>query len=122
MAKKKSVVVLDDDDPNILEVVAVVLQDADYDVETFTDPSEFHTRLESADASLALVDIFMKQNDGRQVCRVVKKNPSTARVPVLLMSADPKVDSMAQSAGADAWIEKPFDIDQLVSITREYAI
>lgn len=120
MPKKKSVAVLDDDQ-SILDIVSLVLAEASFKVQAFSDPQKFIQQMEQTPADVVIVDIFIDGTDGRRVCRDLKSRSRTSQMPVLLMSADHYVGELAQSAGADAWIEKPFDIDELVNIVERYA-
>jgi DNA-binding response OmpR family regulator len=51
--------------------------------------------------------------DGRVICKKLKKFPTTKNIPVIMMSAHPSAEKSAREACADEFIAKPFDIDDL---------
>ena len=62
-----------------------------------------------------LLDILMPEMDGFEVCNILKRNKSTRHIPILVVSALDKTSSRIKglNAGADAYISKPFDIEEL---------
>jgi len=67
-----------------------------------------------ANADILLLDVKMPLLDGVSVCKIVKENPSTSTVPVIVMSASEVLLKEAENARADAVIAKPFDIGLLI--------
>lgn len=120
MSKKKSVAVLDDDE-GILEVLSVVLEDAEYDVAAFSDHEDFKAHLIRSQVDVILMDIFIGGVDGVALCQELKNSEFRERPPVILMSADNKVREMSRRAGADDFLTKPFDIAELVTIVEKHA-
>jgi DNA-binding response OmpR family regulator len=115
----KSVAVLDDDE-SILEVLSLILTEAEYEVQTFTHPDAFFEQRLGSAPDVVLLDVFIGKKDGREVCTAIKQRMSPS-VPVILMSADMSLPNMAKQAGADAWVEKPFNIDEIIEVVEKYA-
>jgi two-component system KDP operon response regulator KdpE/two-component system response regulator MprA len=114
MKKRRLLVV--DDDPGILESLQLLLEDAGYDVRTSTKNGDFvsaHVRREPPD--LIILDILLSGHDGRTICRQLKTDAATSMIPIVLISAHPSAAATAMQAGADAFLAKPFDIDDLLS-------
>jgi CheY-like chemotaxis protein len=115
----KKILVVDDDE-SILQVVDIVLRDAGYQVAIVSDQKGLEAQLSSKLPDAMLVDIFVGSLDGREICRAIKANPQTQHIPVILMSADTQIHEKSESAGADNYIEKPFDIDDLVNLISRH--
>lgn len=116
MNKKK--VYIADDDPDILEVLTIILEDRGYDVTTSPDGKSLNKLNDVPD--LVLLDVRMSGSDGSEICRVLKSKDETKNIPVILISANRNLTEIAKDCGADDFISKPFDIKEIVSIARKY--
>lgn len=118
MAKK---IVVVDDDPDILEAVQIVLEDAGYDV-TASLRGDIIERMSSSTKSfpdLLLLDVLLSGKDGRVLCKLIKNNPMTQHLPVVMISAHPSAEKTVKEAGADAFLPKPFEVDNLLSVVSK---
>ena len=104
-------IIFADDDPTIQDVIHLILDDR-YEIKTYTDGAPLlYGDFELPD--LFLVDRQLLSVDGLEICRHLKKQSTTKDIPVIIISASPNITSLAQSAGADDVIEKPFLIQEL---------
>jgi two-component system, OmpR family, response regulator RpaA len=110
-----------DDDPDMLAVCSLVLESEGYDISVARNGYEAYDRLTEQGADLMLIDVMMPVLDGLTVCKMVKRDPRTKDVPVIVMSASSRLCDQAESASADAVIPKPFDINHLVSTVNHFA-
>ncbi len=62
---------------------------------------------------LIILDYYLPGGPGEKLCLELKSNFLTKEIPVILMSTQPDLKNIAENCGADAYLEKPFDIDQL---------
>lgn len=106
-------VVIADDDPAILEGMRLMLEDAGYDVETSYDGSVLYANVDKT-PDLIMVDIMMGPINGQDLCRYIKRTDSLSSVPVLMFSAHRDGEKLAKEAGADGFIAKPFDPNDLL--------
>ena len=108
-----------DDVPENVRLLEVVLASRGYDVVSAGDG---HTALElarSAAPDLVLLDVVMPGLDGYTVCRQLRKNEETAVLPVIMLTAsDSPEKTQALEAGADDFIAKPFNHDELFARVR----
>ncbi|MDP9046867.1 MAG: response regulator [Bacteroidota bacterium] len=65
---------------------------------------------------LLILDNWLLDGHGSELCSQLKKNPLTSRIPVMLASAAYNLDQMAAECRADAYLEKPFDLDEMVGM------
>ncbi len=110
-----------DDDPDLVAICSLVLEDEGYTVAIAHNGMEAFEAIESAPADVVLMDVMMPIMDGITVCKMVKRDPRTKGLPVIIMSASETLCAQARTASADAVIAKPFDIDYLVSTVNQFA-
>jgi DNA-binding response OmpR family regulator len=104
-------IIFADDDPTIQDVINLIFE-GEYEVTVFSNGEPIlKNQFELPD--LFLLDKQLSGMDGLDICRFLKGQESTKNVPVIIISANPKIFELAKSAGADAAIEKPFPIKEL---------
>jgi CheY-like chemotaxis protein len=109
-----------DDDPAILEICSDLLQTEGYTVTVATNGQQALEQIRMNPPNVVLMDIMMPILDGVEACRQVKANPTTADIPVVLMSARTNLTRQSQDlASADALVAKPFDIDHLLNTIHD---
>lgn len=116
MDKKK--VYIADDDPDILEVLTIILEDKGFRVTTSPDGKSLNKLTEVPD--LVLLDVRMSGSDGSEICRELKSREGTKNIPVVLISANRNLTEIAKDCGADDFISKPFDIKEIISVANKY--
>lgn len=99
-----------DDEPDIVEGISWALEHA-WCVESAFDGTAALDHLSQGAFAAALVDLNLPGLDGGQVIRRMKAQ--SPLLPVILVSASPDVDRVADEVGANAWIRKPFDVEHL---------
>ena len=116
--RKKILVV--DDDPDILEFIQVVLEDEGYAVLS-SDKGEVLEQLPNDGLpDLILVDVLLSGTDGREMTRRLKSQEETRPIPIIMFSAHPGFERIAREAGADDFLMKPFEIDDLLTKIANY--
>jgi CheY-like chemotaxis protein len=109
-----------DDDPEIVTFLATLLELEGIDSTVATSAAAALEKLEHVVPNLVLLDIAMPDRDGLDLCRALKKDPRTRDVPVFVVSARPGKDVVerALAAGAEEFIRKPFENQELISRIR----
>ncbi len=112
MTKKKILIV--DDDENIAELISLYLIKECFDTETASNGEEAIDKVKSYHPDLILLDIMLPGIDGYDVCREVRKS---SNVPIIMLSAKGEVFDkvLGLKIGADDYIVKPFDSNELVA-------
>jgi len=112
MSKQKKIMIADDD-PGILDAVEAMLEFGGYEVSATSNGA---TVLEMKDGfpDLLLLDIWMSGTDGRDVCKQLKSQDLTKNMPIIMISASTELERSAKEAGADDFLEKPFDMEELL--------
>ncbi|HEX8703111.1 MAG TPA: response regulator [Myxococcaceae bacterium] len=111
-------ILLVEDEPIIRELVSSMLSDGAVDVVCAADGLEGLKLAKSRAFHLILMDVVLPQMDGVTLCRILKKDPATARVPLYMLTGKGKRADMetATLAGADGYIHKPFRGTELMAL------
>jgi DNA-binding response OmpR family regulator len=109
----KKILVMDDD-PDIALALLAMLEDAGYDVRTLDRREELEQALSSNQPDLILLDMLLSGLDGREIVRQLKRQETTSHIPIMMISAHPDAEEEARGAGADDFLPKPFDLDELL--------
>lgn len=105
-----------DDDKELLNLVRSFLNKNGFGVSVFTDWFKAIKNIRLYQPQLVILDVFLKNFDGFEVCKRLKANPFTRHIPVLMFSGFPKVaDAAIYECGAREFISKPFSIDEFLS-------
>ena len=105
-----------DDDPAILRLIATILEKENFNVVTARDGREAYKILQSdPNFTAAILDVVMPHISGPELVRYMKSEDRLKRIPVMMMTAeqDPKLSSDSFSAGAIVFLPKPFTTAQL---------
>jgi DNA-binding response OmpR family regulator len=114
--KKKILIV--DDDSGIRDIFSIIFEKAGYSIEVIEDGNiVFQNKFIVPD--LFLIDRLISGVDGLDICRYLKNNPETNNIPVVMISASPDIGPAALNAGADDYIEKPFDLSYLLNVVEK---
>jgi DNA-binding response OmpR family regulator len=113
MSQNKKKILVADDDEAILDALILILEDAGYEVEATDNGMTIRDSLSNS-PDLLLLDIRMSGWNGRDICRYLKSQEATKHIPIILFSANRDTEKLAREAGADDFITKPFDIDELL--------
>jgi DNA-binding response OmpR family regulator len=108
-----------DDDQAILEAMQMMLEMKGYHVQTATYCENIRI-ISSLQPDLLFLDILMPGKDGRDVCRAIKSDVAFSGLPIVMISASRQVKESALESGADDFLAKPFQMDELLSIVSKY--
>jgi CheY-like chemotaxis protein len=110
-----------DDEPAILDMIAELLGYEGYQVVTTSQGSVALARAKNDPPALILLDLMMPGMSGWQVIAALKASPQTRAIPVVVLSARRDLPTTAKELGITTFLAKPFDIDELIGIVRQYA-
>jgi two-component system, OmpR family, response regulator VicR len=106
-----------DDEPDLLEVVKLILESDGYQVVTANGGQEALDKIERVMPGLVLLDIIMPKMDGWEVFSRIKGNPKTHDIPVIMLTAkDQRIDKLIglHVVRVDDYITKPFGRSELL--------
>ncbi len=116
MDKSRNIMVVDDN-PDIVTIVKTILEGKGYGVQSAYSGQEVFNLLEEQKPDLIVLDIMMPQMDGLEVLTRLKGEPTTATIPVILLTAKVQYEDVlgGYKMGADYYITKPFTSTQLLN-------
>ncbi len=105
-----------DDDTDLLDVTNALLTRKGFEVEINSNWEDALKKIDTFEPQLILLDVFLNGIDGLNICRKLKTMPHTKHIPVLIFSSYPQVaERVIYEYGADDFIAKPFEVNDLVS-------
>ncbi|MCX8523872.1 MULTISPECIES: response regulator transcription factor [Chryseobacterium] len=104
-----------DDDQGILDVIQMLLETEDFTVFTEINSPDLIDNIKENSPDLLLLDLWMPLLSGDQVLKTIRQMDDIKNIPVIVLSASVDGSDIASDAGADAFVAKPFDLDDLVS-------
>jgi DNA-binding response OmpR family regulator len=106
-------IMIADDDPGIVDAIEMMLTYEGYEVKTTSNGATF-SEVKKNNPDLVLLDIWMSGEDGREICRKIKATKQTKAIPVIIISASKDIERSAIDSGADGFLEKPFEMNELL--------
>ena len=112
--KKKSLILVLDDDPDICIMIKMVLDYYGYDAMD-AENEEIATKIISSNqVDLVIMDMLLSGTNGTDICRQLKQDKETSSIPILMFSAHPTAKETCLAAGADDFISKPFEMNDMI--------
>ncbi|MEE9607827.1 MAG: response regulator [Myxococcota bacterium] len=109
-----------DDEPDLLELVRVNLDQAGFRVETASTGVEALKRIQAAPPDLVVLDLMLPDLEGTEVCRQLRATPELSYLPIIMLTA--KADEVDRvvglELGADDYVTKPFSPRELTLRVR----
>ena len=118
MAKKVMII---DDDADITASLSAVLEMEGYQIQTAHKPEEIFPKIFSFNPDVILLDYLLSGTDGREICIKIKNSDRTNKIPIIMMSAHPQASILIKGSGANDFIAKPFDIDDIIDCVGQYS-
>ena len=113
-------VLIADDEPNVVELVRVTLEDERLRVIAAFDGTTALATAEAVVPGLVLLDVNMPGLDGFEVCRRLRRDPRFETTPIIMLTAAAQKEDIAAgaAAGADHYLTKPFSPVRLLSLVE----
>ena len=110
-----------DDEPEAVELLEFNLKQAGFDVIAAADGAQALRKARSVIPSLIVLDLMLPEIDGLEVCKMLRRDPATARIPIIMLTAKAaEIDRIiGLELGADDYITKPFSPRELVLRVRK---
>jgi DNA-binding response OmpR family regulator len=109
-------VMIFDDDTDLLEVCSIVLKSKNYEVFGFHKCNDILQEVRMHCPNVILMDNWIPDSGGVKATQQIKNDLSLKSIPVIFFSANDYVQELAAEAGADFFLQKPFEIDELENV------
>lgn len=119
-AGMSKLVLVAEDDNDILSLVLAVLEDVGFKVTSATGP-ETIAKVKGRRPDVILLDYQMPGMDGVTVAQMLHRDPETASIPIVAMTAAGRAAFVCREMDAQGCLGKPFDIDSLVNTVERLA-
>jgi CheY-like chemotaxis protein len=117
--KKRGTVLIADDEPNVVELIKISLQEEGYNTKVAVDGEEALAKAKEIKPDLLLLDVMMPKIDGYTVLKTLKSDPDLfiQKIPVIIISARKMEEDKRKGLdlGAVNYITKPFKVKELLS-------
>ena len=120
MADKKILVV--DDEPELVKALDVRLKQEGFDVLTALDGEEGLNKARQEKPDLIILDVMLPKLDGYKVSRLLKFDKDYKHIPVIMLTAkiEEEDKALGEETGADEYVTKPFEWEELLKKVKEY--
>lgn len=117
--KNKTIFIVEDD-PNISELIEIVLKEHGYSTKIFLTGKNIEKEVEKKLPNLIIMDLWMPDLDGASLTKKLKSNKNTSHIPIILVSAKNALEKITKKVKANGFISKPFNIKELVAIVKKF--
>ena len=104
-----------DDDPDISMMLKMMLEYKGYKVVTADRVDEIFQAISNKAFSLIIMDMLLSGINGTDICLQLKEKEATSSIPVMMISAHPNAKELCLQAGANDFMAKPFDMDDILN-------
>jgi two-component system OmpR family response regulator len=115
------VILIVEDDPQVARLIALVLQRNGYKSETVSDGQTALKRARELRPEMIFADLTIKGMGGDALCNALKAQKETGDIPYIVVSGDRDIADKAKQCGADDYMGKPFEFEDLVRLVKKYA-
>jgi DNA-binding response OmpR family regulator len=113
MSKAPAHILVIDDNEDILFMLKAMLQFKGYKVSMKETAADLESSVRELLPDIILMDMLLSGSDGREVCKYMKSIKAFSNIPIVMISAHPQAKTECLNAGADAFLAKPFEMNDL---------
>ena len=110
-----------EDDPQVAQLIALVLKRNGYETETISDGRKALDRAKEVLPQMIFADLTIRGMGGEALCSAIRRDEKTKKVPFVILSGDRDVEEKARTCGADDHLGKPFEFDDLIRLVKKHA-
>ncbi len=115
--EKRILIVENDEDME--DVFKEIFSSAMEQVFFYQETDDIFELIEKHQPNIIILDYNLNGENGGELCKIIKKHPNYHRIPVLMLSAFPKFIYENENVGYDAFVEKPFDVEELKTVVED---
>ena len=110
-----------EDDPQVARLIALVLQRNGYQSKIVADGQSGLQHAKEMLPDIIFADLTIKGMGGDKLCALLKQQPETKEIPYIVVSGDRDIADKAKQCGADDYMGKPFEFEDLIRLVTKYA-
>lgn len=106
-----------EDEIDLARLVGFRLEEEGYEVSVAYDGQEGLAKAQEGHPDLILLDLMLPKMNGYKICALLKSDPAYSKIPIIIFTARAQQAdrNMSKKVGADAYITKPFEADELIN-------
>jgi DNA-binding response OmpR family regulator len=106
-------IIIFDDDEDILSICTYILEEQGWDVSTYTNCNNIVDKVSDISPDVILMDNWIPDEGGIIATQALKSHQKLKSIPVIYFSANSDIQLLADHAGAESYLAKPFDLEEL---------
>ncbi len=110
-----------EDDPQVARLISLVLQRNGYECQVVSDGGSALARARDVKPAMIFADLTIRGMGGEALCSALKSLDETRNIPYIILSGDRDIAEKARVCGADDYMGKPFEFDDLIHLVNKYA-
>jgi len=118
---RKKIVIFDDDE-DILSICTYILEEQGWEVHTFTDCNAITEKVSGILPDVILMDNWIPDDGGITATQTLKGSEDLQHIPIIYFSANSDIQSLASQAGAETFLAKPFDLEELEQVIHRVTL
>jgi len=122
MSDKIKKIIIFDDDEDILSICSYILEEQGWEVHTFTDCNDIIEKVSGISPDVILMDNWIPDVGGINATQTLKKDETLKQIPVVYFSANSDIQLLADHAGAESYLAKPFDLEDLERVINSVLV
>jgi two-component system response regulator MtrA len=115
------VILVVEDDPQVARLISLVLQRNGHKAEVVADGQSALDAARRQRPEMIFADLTIKGMSGEALCSALKSHAETKSIPYVVVSGDRDIAEKARQCGADDYMGKPFEFDDLIRLVNKYA-
>lgn len=110
-----------EDDPQVARLIGLVLERQGHRTEVVSDGQSALEKARTLKPAMIFADLTIRGMGGEALCSAIKSVPETREIPFVVLSGDRDIVEKARQCGADDYMGKPFEFEDLVRLVNRYA-
>lgn len=117
----KTIIIFDDDE-DILSICSFILEEQGWKVYAYTDCNQITEKVSAVQPDVIIMDNWIPDDGGIIATQTLKKHESLKNIPVVYFSANSDIELLATHAGAEIYLAKPFDLEELENVINKVLV
>ncbi|WPU94270.1 response regulator [Mucilaginibacter sabulilitoris] len=122
MKEPQKKIIIFDDDEDILSICSYILEEQGWEVHSFTNCNNIIDKVSPILPDVILMDNWIPDAGGIVATQTLKKTEALKHIPVIYFSANSDIQMLANNAGAETYLAKPFDLEELERVIKNVLI
>lgn len=110
-----------EDDPQVARLISLVLQRSGHNSQVVADGQSALDQARQQRPSMIFADLTIQGMGGEALCSALKSHEETRNIPYIVVSGDRDIAEKARQCGADDYMGKPFEFEDLIRLVNKYA-